>query len=70
MTAARLAGADLTGANITGATFLEADLNSAQLINLVGEDRGDRPRQGLQPSARLAEIASRRMRAANSAPTG
>jgi uncharacterized protein YjbI with pentapeptide repeats len=37
MSAARLAGADLTGANITGAIFDHADLNSARLIDLIGE---------------------------------
>jgi uncharacterized protein YjbI with pentapeptide repeats len=37
MTAAELAGANLTGANITGAIFREANVNSARLIDLIGE---------------------------------
>ncbi len=34
-----MAGADLTGATVTGANFNEADVTSARLIELVGEDQ-------------------------------
>ena len=36
---AELAGADLGGADVTGANFLDADVNSARLIGLIGRDR-------------------------------
>ena len=36
---AELAGADLGGADVTGANFLDADVNSARLIGLIGRER-------------------------------